>query len=481
MIENNTTRGTMHNGKYGKDGVFSPEHNDRRFALENSPNIDPERTKDNIYVHCFMNVDRNMSFEDAEKKFYLEYLSEHLKNQNERHKKSGHKERIKTIEEYRRSKKTCPEETIIQLGNKDNYPDANVLKDVFNDYIKWHQEKFPNAKILDFALHLDEATPHIHLRKVWVAIDDDGDLFVNQNQAFQEMGIERPHPDKKQGRYNNPKMIYSEICRDKFIEIAKDKGIDIEVEPKEPSKKSKDLLEWQLEQDKKHIEELEQTIEKTRTENKELRENNKELEENIKENEKLLKSQNTSLQGCSEQVEKYEAQIEEKEKIINTQAEILQSINEKMLELNTIKKVWKKDDTITIDKKTYDIIKDAYNEYPKKLKNLKIREEQAETLEAIADYNHEQSEEIKEEIERKAKNLDEEIIYKAKELLNKIPYDKNDLRTRQMQQFINNKGLTKEFQNYRDLDDLKLLEKHKIKIDERESMERNRDDFSLEL
>lgn len=409
MSENNTTRGTMHNGKYGKNGVYTPEHNDRRFALENSPNIDPERTKDNIYVHCYMNLNRNMSFEDVEKKFYLEQFGEHLKNQNERHKKSGHRERIKTIEEYRKGKKTCPEETIIQLGNKENYPDANVLKDVFNDYIKWHQEKFSNAKILDFALHLDEATPHIHLRKVWVAHDENGDLYVNQNQAFKEMGINRPHPEKPQGRYNNPKMVYSEQCRDKFIEIAKEKGIDIEVEPKEPSKKSKDLLEWQLEQDKKHIAQLEKTIDKTRAENKELRENNKELEENIAENEKTLKSQNTALKGYSDKVEKLQETIQEQNKYI----EDYKKIKEKLVQKDIF---GKEKDYIKLDLDTASALYQAGLRQKTFDDEVKKKDAHYEKLEIIANNELAQLEKKKKLLKNREDNFDALVETQAKNL-----------------------------------------------------------------
>ena len=58
------------------------------------------------------------SFDEHEKDCYEELFGESLAAQNERYTKSGHAERCKTIDEYRKSARTCPEETIVQLGNR---------------------------------------------------------------------------------------------------------------------------------------------------------------------------------------------------------------------------------------------------------------------------------------------------------------------------------------------------------------------------
>ena len=38
-------KGTRHNGRSGKDGVYNPLHNDRRFDPEHSEHIDNERVR----------------------------------------------------------------------------------------------------------------------------------------------------------------------------------------------------------------------------------------------------------------------------------------------------------------------------------------------------------------------------------------------------------------------------------------------------
>lgn len=38
-------KGTRHNGRSGKNGVYNPLHNDRRFNTEHSEHIDNERVR----------------------------------------------------------------------------------------------------------------------------------------------------------------------------------------------------------------------------------------------------------------------------------------------------------------------------------------------------------------------------------------------------------------------------------------------------
>ena len=61
--------------------------------------------------------------------------------------------------------RTWPEETIYQLGTKDGYEDPAVFVKVAAELFEVIQEKYgSHMQILDWALHMDEATPHIHER-----------------------------------------------------------------------------------------------------------------------------------------------------------------------------------------------------------------------------------------------------------------------------------------------------------------------------
>ena len=51
--------------------------------------------------------------------------------------------------------------------------------------------------ILDWALHLDEGTPHIHERHVFDVVNKYGERQPKQEDALREMGFELPDPEKK--------------------------------------------------------------------------------------------------------------------------------------------------------------------------------------------------------------------------------------------------------------------------------------------
>ena len=120
-------KGTRHNGRSGKDGVYNPLHNDRRFDPEHSEHIDNERVRQNIYWDCYQGyttmADRgkedNFSFNQIEMAYYVDHYSDYVINQNKRHEKARHPDRCKGVEDVLKNKKTCPEESIYQLGTID--------------------------------------------------------------------------------------------------------------------------------------------------------------------------------------------------------------------------------------------------------------------------------------------------------------------------------------------------------------------------
>ena len=308
---------TIHNARAGKDGVFSVKHNDRRFNLENAEHIDPERSSDNTYWHWYHSESPQMTFEDAEKRFYEETFTEALEAQNERHRKARHKERIKTMDEYRKSKQTCPEETIYQVGKEGDTIDPELFKKILVKQLRWEINAYPNMKILDYAIHNDEqGAPHAHVRRIWGAVSDDG-IIVSQSKALEAMGIERPDPSKKKTRTNNPKKTITQQIRDHCIKLCESYGIEIEKEPQDASKVGLDLLTYKANQEKakasKAKEEAEQAEDSKAKalKDKEDAENSKNLtlqetsdleakNKNLKDKNKNLKAENKELQDDNE-------------------------------------------------------------------------------------------------------------------------------------------------------------------------------------
>lgn len=235
-------RVTTHNGRAGKDGSYSSKHNDRNFDLKKAPHIHADMTSQNKEWKC---IAKASSFEECEKIAYEILFRKSLDARNARYIEQRHPERCKTMDAYRTDKRTCPEETLLYIGNAAKTVDPNVLWDICTELISWESTKYPNVRILDVALHVDEdGAPHLHERKVWVAHNDDGDLQVGQAAALREMGVQAPNPNAGLNRHNNPKMTYTADVRAKMIELCQARGLDITVEPREPSQSGLSLLEY---------------------------------------------------------------------------------------------------------------------------------------------------------------------------------------------------------------------------------------------
>lgn len=287
---------TTHSGRVGKNGVFNPKHNDRNFDLENSFHINSDKTNENMYINFVTNksytheekMKKNIqTFEEMEAQFYEENFSKALDKKNERYKKNGHKERIKTMKETREDKSYCPEETIFQFGSRDEFNEEDYDKfiDVMNEYLMWFNDSFsPHIKLLSCALHVDEATPHFHLRKVYIGEDKDGNKFPSQSKALKKLGVERPDPSKKKSRYNNPKMAFTEITRNKLMDICEEHGLSIEREPETGGRKHLEKQDYILYKQKKDIEKGEEELDDIFVEKMRMK---KDLNRYKKENERL--------------------------------------------------------------------------------------------------------------------------------------------------------------------------------------------------
>ena len=232
---------TRHNGRAGTHGTYNPKHNDRSFNLANSEHIDPERAKGNIYgdcVHGFRSAlapqdpdDLAATFSEVERQFYESRYSNFVESQNERNAKNRHTERNRSIPDLLSSRKTCPEETIYQLGTKDDHASGEVLLAVVTEFIEEFKARFgDHVHVLDWALHLDESTPHIHERHVFDCENKYGEVAPQQEKALEALGFELPDPGKPLSRRNNRKITFDAACRTMLFEIAKRHGLELEEE-----------------------------------------------------------------------------------------------------------------------------------------------------------------------------------------------------------------------------------------------------------
>ena len=162
-------------------------HNVRRCYGEKPPeHIDHSRTCDNVVL-----ADRDL------REVYESSFGEALTEYNEKQVAKHHPER--QIPDYlakvRGDKKLQPMyEFVVQVGNMDDHPDAETAKAVLTDWVLGFERKFC-GKGAPFALkqaviHMDEATPHLHVEVVPTAKSSRGLAVQNSmNKAVKQAGF----------------------------------------------------------------------------------------------------------------------------------------------------------------------------------------------------------------------------------------------------------------------------------------------------
>ena len=134
-------------------GKGSVNHNSRKFKAEN---VDGSRTHLNI-DYCNVNI----------KKVYHELFDKALERYNSKQTRADR--RIENYyEKIRNSKQEKPfHELILQIGDKENMSaeseNGELARQILDEYYRGFQERNPQLKVFSAHLHMDEATPHLHI------------------------------------------------------------------------------------------------------------------------------------------------------------------------------------------------------------------------------------------------------------------------------------------------------------------------------
>ena len=194
------------------------------------------------------------TFSDVERKFYEAHYTAFIENQNERNAKIRHTERNRSIPDLLSSRKTCPEETIYQLGTLDEHASAEDLLNIVTEFIEEFKAKYgDHVHVLDWALHLDESTPHIHERHVFDCENKYGEMAPQQEKALEALGFDLPDPDKPLSRRNNRKITFDAACRKMLFEIAERHGLELEEEAEYGNRKYLEKQDFILAKQKEQL------------------------------------------------------------------------------------------------------------------------------------------------------------------------------------------------------------------------------------
>ena len=329
-------RATRHNGRAGKNGVFTTKHNDRNFDLTHAEHIDPGKTPDNVYwdwLNGMRTGEKSVyecedgsvpSFEEAERVFYEQQYGDYVAGQCLRNAQRRHSERDRTVEQIRHDKRTCPEESIFQFGREGGGATPEQLMAIFTEFREAFEKQYgSNIHMLDWAMHCDETTVHIQERHCFDYVNDYGEVEPKQEKALETLGIPLPEPEKPQGRYNNRKITFDAINRLLLIEIAKKHGLDIEETVKYGGKKHLEKVDYII---ARQLETIREQGVQIAAQAVQIRS----LTERITEKDQALADVREKLDDANEDLYRTGKQLEEKEQEVLRKDSQLDDLNEQL-------------------------------------------------------------------------------------------------------------------------------------------------------
>ena len=316
-------RATNHNVRRNIHGTpYDPDHNDRNFDTEKARHIDGNKSSQNWYW-TWNQGEGGASFKASEMAFYERFYGDYLQESNLRYIRGRKRNRVRDMQQYYND--NPPEETLFQIGKAGETISKEKLQMIFSDYVKWHNSTFQNVTILDIAMHNDEHDPDIeydtppqyHIRKAWWAHDDKtGMIIASERKALKEMGI-KPPKNGKNTKYNNPKITYTAMCREKQIEICKKHGVEIEWQPKPKDESGQTLEVYKRKQEEKRLKELERKSENIERNIIERTRELEEIENKIEARRELRKAEADAMEHIIHDEntlpEKYNAPLPERE------------------------------------------------------------------------------------------------------------------------------------------------------------------------
>ena len=225
-------------------GKGSVNHNSRKFHAKNT---DPERSCLNV-EYCNENV----------KDVYHELFDEALARYNEKQTRSDRR-----IDDYyekiRSGKQEKPfHELILQIGDKDNMgaktENGQLAAKVLDKYMWDFQRRNPTLRVFSAYLHMDEATPHLHIDFVpYTTGSKRGlDTRVSLKQALSALGFKG---GTRRETELNQWVAYE---KEQLAAVMLEHGI--EWEKKGTHEKHLSVLDFEKKERAKEVAELEQSI-----------------------------------------------------------------------------------------------------------------------------------------------------------------------------------------------------------------------------
>ena len=288
-------------------GKGSVNHNSRKFHAKNT---DPERSYLNV-EYCNENL----------KDVYHELFDEALARYNEKQTR-GNRRIDDYYEKIRSSKQEKPfHEIILQIGDKDNMgaktENGQLAAKVLDKYMQDFQRRNPTLKVFSAYLHMDEATPHLHIDFVpYTTGSKRGlDTRVSLKQALSTLGFKG---GTRRETELNQWVAYE---KEQLAAVMLEHGI--EWEQKGTHEKHLSVLDFEKKERAKEVAELEQSIS-----------DGKERLSNIQIQQRKAEQKTEQIRQEGEAIRQEVSELSETSNLLKEQAATLAEDKEKLLSDN---------------------------------------------------------------------------------------------------------------------------------------------------
>ena len=235
---------STHKSISGIIGKGSIRHNNRNFYASN---VDQSRTKDNIIL-CRQDIHEA----------YHEIFDEPLAEYNAKQKRKDRQ--IPDYYEHIRLSKQEKlfYEVIFQIGNKDDTAtgteDGEIASKILQEFYEKLKAENPHIHIFNAVIHMDEATPHLHIDFIPIATDSKRGLKTRNSlsKALEQQGF------KSEGRLNTATKLWIEHEKQQLAECMAEHNIEHEV--KDIHRPHLSVEEFKLQERIKEVAEIEEKI-----------------------------------------------------------------------------------------------------------------------------------------------------------------------------------------------------------------------------
>ena len=304
-------------------GKGSVNHNSRKFK---AANVDGERTCQNI-DYCNENI----------KDVYHQLFDDALERYNA--KQTRDDRRIENYyEKIRSGKQEKPfHELILQIGDKDNMgattENGELAKQVLDEYFQHFQERNPSLRVFSAHLHMDEATPHLHIDFVPFTTGSKRglDTRVSLKQALATLGFK----GGTRGMTEWNQWVQAE--KQALAEVMERHGI--EWEQKGTHEKHLSVLDFEKKQRAGEIEQLNAEIESAKTDLKAVEKQLNQTVPKLKSAEKLAQDYPEDVDKILPEVGAFESAKTYREKkakpVLEKAVRLIKSLHHSLLDLRS--------------------------------------------------------------------------------------------------------------------------------------------------